>query len=65
MYLIDFNIYYFYYQKFQEKCHQYWPIGRINGGEDSLILTDVGLQIDYISEVEASYYTTRTLEYVQ
>ncbi|XP_073975443.1 tyrosine-protein phosphatase non-receptor type 2-like isoform X2 [Rhodnius prolixus] len=49
-------------EKNQEKCHQYWPIGRINGGEDSLILTDVGLQIDYISEVEASYYTTRTLE---
>ncbi|KAK9499523.1 hypothetical protein O3M35_002546 [Rhynocoris fuscipes] len=49
-------------EKNQEKCHQYWPKGRINKGEDTLILTDVGLQIEYISEVQASYYTTRTLE---
>ncbi|XP_014289343.1 tyrosine-protein phosphatase non-receptor type 2 isoform X2 [Halyomorpha halys] len=48
-------------EKHQEKCHQYWPLGSLNGGDDTLILTDVGLQVDFISEKEYSYYTTRVL----
>ncbi|CAH1391980.1 unnamed protein product [Nezara viridula] len=48
-------------EKHQEKCHQYWPLGSHNGGDDTLILTDVGLQVDFISEKEYSYYTTRIL----
>lgn len=48
-------------EKHQEKCHQYWPLGIHNGGDDTLILTDVGLQVDFISEKEYSYYTTRVL----
>lgn len=48
-------------EKHQEKCYQYWPIGRVNGGEDVLTLTDVGLEVEFVSEKEYSYYTTRVL----
>lgn len=48
-------------EKNQEKCHQYWPLGERNGGEDFMILTDVGLEVEYVSEKEASYFTKRIL----
>lgn len=48
-------------EKHQEKCYQYWPVGQINGGEDILTLTDVGLEVEFVSEKEYSYYTTRVL----
>lgn len=54
-----------YLNKFlQVKCHQYWPPGNKSGGEDVMFLTDFGLKVQYISETEASYYTTRILRLV-
>lgn len=43
------------------KCHQYWPTGCKNGGKDEMILTDVGLKVNYMSEKESSNYTLREL----
>lgn len=36
----------------------------MNGGGNVMILTDVGLEVEFVSETEASYYTTRVLKYV-
>lgn len=46
------------------KCHQYWPLGSGNNGEDVLNLEQVGLCVKHISEKEASYYTVRHLQLV-
>jgi hypothetical protein len=46
---------------FQVKCHQYWPLGTQPGSDDVMELTDVGLRVQFISEDEAPYYTTRIL----
>ncbi|RZF40118.1 hypothetical protein LSTR_LSTR011246 [Laodelphax striatellus] len=43
------------------KCHQYWPVGSKNGGEDDMMLTDVGLKVELMSETDCSYYITRKL----
>ncbi|XP_063232882.1 tyrosine-protein phosphatase non-receptor type 2 isoform X2 [Bacillus rossius redtenbacheri] len=48
-------------EKNQVKCHQYWPAGTQPGVDDTLTLTEVGLRVQYVSETEASYYTTRIL----
>nr|CAD7425261.1 unnamed protein product [Timema monikensis] len=48
-------------EKNQVKCHQYWPLGTEPGVNDVMVMTDVGLKVQYISETEASYYTTRIL----
>uniref|UniRef100_A0A1B6D5J2 protein-tyrosine-phosphatase n=1 Tax=Clastoptera arizonana TaxID=38151 RepID=A0A1B6D5J2_9HEMI len=48
-------------EKNQVKCHQYWPIGSLHGGDDIMVLTEVGLKIENIKENEFSYYTTRIL----
>ncbi|XP_039286824.1 tyrosine-protein phosphatase non-receptor type 61F isoform X2 [Nilaparvata lugens] len=43
------------------KCHQYWPEGSRNGGDDVMLLADVGLKVELISETDCSYYITRKL----
>ncbi|GLH07310.1 Tyrosine-protein phosphatase non-receptor type 2 [Gryllus bimaculatus] len=48
-------------EKKQEKCHQYWPLATRCGVDDEMVLKEVGLKIQFISEKCASYYTTRTL----
>jgi len=44
------------------KCHQYWPMGRQLGGEDLLVLPDVGLKVEFVCETEYSFYTVRQLK---
>ncbi|XP_023713038.1 tyrosine-protein phosphatase non-receptor type 2 isoform X3 [Cryptotermes secundus] len=48
-------------EKNQVKCHQYWPLGSQPGIDNVMELTDVGLKVQFISEDEAPYYTTRIL----
>jgi len=48
-------------EKCQVKCHQYWPIGSKNSGEDVMELKDVDLKVELISETEGPYFTTRVL----
>ncbi|KAL1130837.1 hypothetical protein AAG570_012078, partial [Ranatra chinensis] len=48
-------------EKNQEKCHQYWPIGEKHGGEDVMVLNDVGLKVKFISEKVSSDFTARIL----
>uniref|UniRef100_A0A1B6IPI1 protein-tyrosine-phosphatase n=1 Tax=Homalodisca liturata TaxID=320908 RepID=A0A1B6IPI1_9HEMI len=48
-------------EKNQVKCHQYWPVGSKNGGEDIMEFTDVNLKVELASETEGSYFTTRIL----
>lgn len=43
------------------KCHQYWPVGADQGGEDELLLTSVGLKVTFLSEKPATNYTVREL----
>ncbi|XP_049811714.1 tyrosine-protein phosphatase non-receptor type 2-like isoform X1 [Schistocerca nitens] len=51
-------------EKNQVKCHQYWPSGTKPGVDDRLELKDVGLVVEFVSETEASYYTTRVLRLI-
>ncbi|XP_072753457.1 tyrosine-protein phosphatase non-receptor type 2-like isoform X2 [Anoplolepis gracilipes] len=46
-------------EKNQVKCHQYWPLD--DSHEPTMTFEDVSLQVDYVSKVETSDYTTRTL----
>ncbi|KFM73383.1 Tyrosine-protein phosphatase non-receptor type 1, partial [Stegodyphus mimosarum] len=41
------------------KCHQYWPVGSKNGGDDELSLMDVKLKITFLSAKDESYYILR------
>lgn len=49
------------YYFFQVKCHQYWPVGSKNGGEDCMDFPEVGLKVELSSESEGPYYITRVL----
>lgn len=49
-------------EKNQIKCHQYWPLGSNHDGDDVMVLEDVGLQIEYLSEVNKIYYVIRQLK---
>ena len=47
------------------KCHQYFPTGDEDdegGVSDSLEFEDVDLQVKFLSEDDASFYTVRTLQ---
>ncbi|KAG8198258.1 hypothetical protein JTE90_021515 [Oedothorax gibbosus] len=46
-------------EKNSVKCHQYWPIGSVNGGSDDLFLTDVGLKVTFLNQSYESYYIIR------
>ncbi|XP_011140431.2 tyrosine-protein phosphatase non-receptor type 2 isoform X1 [Harpegnathos saltator] len=46
-------------EKNQVKCHQYWPLG--DTGDTVMTFDDVGIKVKYVSKVESSDYTTRTL----
>lgn len=46
----------------QVKCHQYWPIGSKYGGEDDLTLSDVKLQITFLSQKDQSNYILREFQ---
>ncbi|XP_054274518.1 tyrosine-protein phosphatase non-receptor type 2-like isoform X2 [Macrosteles quadrilineatus] len=48
-------------EKNQVKCHQYWPIGSKNGGEDIMEFKDVDLKVELISETDGPYFSTRVL----
>lgn len=49
-------------EKQQIKCHQYFPLGQENDGEDEMTFEDVGLKVIYISVKESNYnYTVRML----
>ncbi|XP_035208799.1 tyrosine-protein phosphatase non-receptor type 1-like isoform X2 [Stegodyphus dumicola] len=41
------------------KCHQYWPVGSKNGGDDELSLMDVQLKITFLNAKDDSYYILR------
>ena len=48
---------------FQIKCHQYFPVGQDNEGEDEMAFNDVGLKVTFITETESNYhYTARVFE---
>lgn len=51
-------------EKHTIKCHQYWPLGSANGGEDDIVLNDVGLKVIYIDEKEVHNYTIRNLRLI-
>lgn len=46
------------------KCHQYWPLGLKNNGEDTMNLEQVGLCVQYVSENATSHYVLRHLRLV-
>jgi len=43
------------------KCHQYFPTGSVNEGEDEMVFSDVDLKVTFISEEDQNYFTIRTL----
>ena len=48
---------------FQIKCHQYYPVGEENEGDDEIIFTEVGLKVTFLSEQIVNYhYVVRMLE---
>uniref|UniRef100_T1IJ27 protein-tyrosine-phosphatase n=1 Tax=Strigamia maritima TaxID=126957 RepID=T1IJ27_STRMM len=49
-------------EKNQVKCHQYWPLGRANGGEDEMIFKDIRLKVQLRGNEENSFYTLRRLK---
>ncbi|XP_075229013.1 tyrosine-protein phosphatase non-receptor type 1-like isoform X2 [Lycorma delicatula] len=48
-------------EKDQVKCHQYWPMGSNKGGENQMLFTEALLKVEFVSEIEASYYIKRVL----
>lgn len=47
----------------QVKCHQYYPVGRENEGEDDMVFNDVGLKVIFIAERHTNYhFTTRVFQ---
>ncbi|XP_050463273.1 tyrosine-protein phosphatase non-receptor type 1 isoform X1 [Cataglyphis hispanica] len=45
-------------EKYQIKCHQYWPL---DDSKPIMTFEDVNLEVEYVSKIESSDYTTRTL----
>uniref|UniRef100_A0A2P2I968 protein-tyrosine-phosphatase n=1 Tax=Hirondellea gigas TaxID=1518452 RepID=A0A2P2I968_9CRUS len=43
------------------KCHQYWPLGEKNNGDDTISYPGVGLSVTLVSEVKHHHYYHRTL----
>jgi len=48
-------------EKNQIKCHQYWPLGESQGGQDELDLPSVNLRVSLISSSTHSHYVYRTM----
>uniref|UniRef100_A0A0P4W2M0 protein-tyrosine-phosphatase n=1 Tax=Scylla olivacea TaxID=85551 RepID=A0A0P4W2M0_SCYOL len=48
-------------EKNQIKCHQYWPLGESEGGEDSIVFSTVGLKVDLLSVSRHTHYNYSTL----
>ncbi|KAI0223498.1 Tyrosine-protein phosphatase non-receptor type 1 [Lamellibrachia satsuma] len=44
------------------KCHQYFPCGLVNGGEDEMLFNDVDLRLKFVSVDQMGYYNVSTLE---
>jgi len=49
---------------FQLKCHQYYPTGTENEGEDEVEFEDVGLKVTYVEEKESNVHYTARVFYV-
>lgn len=47
---------------FQIKCHQYWPLGECEGGEDTMVFSTVGLKVDLLSISHHTHYNYSTLK---
>ncbi|XP_076056056.1 tyrosine-protein phosphatase non-receptor type 2-like isoform X2 [Oratosquilla oratoria] len=47
-------------EKNQIKCHQYWPLGEVHGGEDEQVFSGVNLKVEVVSETIHSHYIYRT-----
>lgn len=43
------------------KCYQYWPLGEENGGDDDIVMSDVGLKVTFVQEKDVDNYTIRKL----
>lgn len=41
------------------KCHLYWPNGKHNDDTDELILTEVQLKVQYLTETKHQCYVIR------
>ncbi|XP_068220952.1 tyrosine-protein phosphatase non-receptor type 2-like isoform X2 [Palaemon carinicauda] len=48
-------------EKNQIKCHQYWPVGTSEGGEDSMDISTAGLKVDLLNVDHHSHYNYTTL----
>ncbi|KAK7073147.1 Tyrosine-protein phosphatase non-receptor type 2 [Halocaridina rubra] len=48
-------------EKNQIKCHQYWPVGNSDGGDNTMAVSSVGLQVDLVSMDRHSHYNYSTL----
>ena len=46
----------------QVKCHQYYPCGSVNGGEDVMVFDDVDLRVRFLTVDQMGYYNVSTLE---
>jgi len=42
--------------RYQVKCHAYYPTGSENEGEDVMEFTDVGLKVTYVEEKESNMH---------
>lgn len=52
-------------EKNQIKCHQYWPMGSREGGDDTLVITSVGLKVELLSVDHHSHYNYSTLRLIE
>ncbi|XP_045609908.1 tyrosine-protein phosphatase non-receptor type 2 isoform X3 [Procambarus clarkii] len=48
-------------EKNQIKCHQYWPLGECDGGEDTMVFSTVGLKVDLLNVSHHTHYNYSTL----
>jgi hypothetical protein len=44
----------------QIKCHQYWPVGSKEGGDDVMEFHDVGIKVRILKEQESRHFIIRT-----
>ncbi|XP_071529617.1 tyrosine-protein phosphatase non-receptor type 2-like isoform X2 [Panulirus ornatus] len=52
-------------EKNQIKCHQYWPLGECDGGEDTMVFSTVGIKVDLLKFRRHSHYNYSTLRLIE